>query len=639
MKQRVEMKAMTETRNLALSIVETVAETVAEPLLVLDSTMRIRTANQAFYQVFKIPPHEAEGKQLFSLSSARWDILDLRAMLEHVLPDDKPFQDLEIEQDFPGIGDRVLLLSGRRLDGFPLILLAIDDITDRRERELRLAAIVESSDDAILSKTLDGTIVSWNSGAERIYGYAAHEMIGRPMATLAPYGHEEEMAAIMERIRRGEKVNHFETKRRRKDGEIIDVSVTISPIQGRNGVITGASMVARDITELKRRREEDLAKHKLESLGRLADGITHNFNNLLGSILASAQLALTEIDNGSPVVDGLQKISTATIRAAEIIRQLMIYSGSESLTCEPVDISLLIEGMLQLVQVSISKHATLKIDLGKDLPTVQAAPTQIRQVVMNLVTNAAEAIGERDGVIRVTTGRVKVGRNSDVISAENLPEGNYLGLEISDTGCGMTADVQAKVFDPFFTTKGAGRGLGLALVLGIIRAHGGAISLRSAPGQGTTFQVLLPCVEMRAEAHSEIAPAAAEQIESRGATILVVEDEDLLRLAVAKTLRKRGFTVVEASDGSAAMNLIRANTESIDLLLLDVTLPGLSSREVLEETRGLRPDLTVALTSAYGKETVDATFAGLGVRHFIQKPFQLDDLVAFLQGALASREV
>jgi len=633
------MKAMTETRNLALSIVETVAETVAEPLLVLDSTMRIRTANQAFYQVFRIPPHEAEGKQLFSLSSARWDILDLRAMLEHVLPDDKPFQDLEIEQDFPGIGDRVLLLSGRRLDGFPLILLAIDDITDGRERELRLAAIVESSDDAILSKTLDGTIVSWNSGAERIYGYAAHEMIGRPIATLAPYGHEEEMAAIMERIRRGEKVNHFETKRRRKDGEIIDVSVTISPIQGRNGVITGASMVARDITELKRRREEDLAKHKLESLGRLADGITHNFNNLLGSILASAQLALTESDNGSPVVDGLQKISTATIRAAEIIRQLMIYSGSESLTCEPVDISLLIEGMLQLVQVSISKHATLKTDLGKDLPTVQTAPTQIRQVVMNLVTNAAEAIGERDGVIRVTTGRVKVGRNSDVISAENLPEGNYLGLEISDTGCGMTADVQAKVFDPFFTTKGAGRGLGLALVQGIIRAHDGAISLRSAPGQGTTFQVLLPCVEKRAEAHSEIAPAAAEQIESRGATILVVEDEDLLRLAVAKTLRKRGFTVVEASDGSAAMNLIRANTESIDLLLLDVTLPGLSSREVLEETRGIRPDLTVALTSAYGKETVDATFAGLGVRHFIQKPFQLDDLVAFLQGALASREV
>jgi two-component system, cell cycle sensor histidine kinase and response regulator CckA len=638
MKQGVEMKAMTETRNLALSIVETVAETVAEPLLVLDSMMRIRTANQAFYRVFRVTPHETEGQLLFSLSNARWDILDLRDLLERVLPNHNPFQDLEIEQDFPGVGYRVLLLSGRQLDGFPLILLTIDDLTERRERDLRLAAIVESSDDAILSTTLDGTIVSWNSGAERIYGYAAHEMIGQPISTLAPKGHEEEMSAIMERIRRGEKVNHFETKCRCKDAESIDISVTISPIGGRHGVITGASMVACDITELKRRQQQDLAKHKLECLGRLADGITHNFNNLLGGVLASAQLALTDCDNGSPVVDQLQKICTATIRAVEIIRQLMIYSARENLAFEPVDLSLLIEEMYQLVQVSISKHATLKIDLGKDLPTVQVAPTQIRQVVMNLVINAAEAIGEKDGVIGVTTERVKVGPNSDVISAENLPEGNYVALEVSDTGCGLTPDVQATVFDPFFTTKGAGRGLGLALVQGIIRAHSGAISLRSAPGQGTTFQVLLPCMGKPADAHIEIVPVG-DQLEPREAMVLVVEDEELIRLAVARTLRKIGFSVIEASDGSAALDLIRANKESINVVLLDVTLPGLPSREVYEEAQRIRPDLKVVLTSAYGKETVDATFAGLRVEHFIRKPFQLNDLVAFLQRALASRKV
>jgi PAS domain S-box-containing protein len=489
---------MTETRSLALSIVEAVAETVAEPLLVLDGTMKIRIANRAFYQVFRVPPHEAEGKQLYSISNARWDILDLRAVLEHVLPDDEPFQDLEIEQDFPGVGYRVLLLSGRRINGFPLILLAIDDLTDRRERDLRLAAIVESSDDAIFSETLDGTIVSWNSGAERIYGYPAHEMIGQPISALASRGHEEEVSSVLEPIRRGERVNHYETKHQRKDGEIIDVSVTISPIAGRNGVITGASSVARDITELKRRQQEDFAKHKLESLGRLASGITHNFSNLLGGVLASAQLALTKSDNSSPVADELRKISTSTIRAAEIIRQLMMYSGSESLTFEPVDISILIEEMLQLLQVSLSKHAILKMDLEKDLPSVRAAPAQIRQVIMSLVTNAAEAIGERDGVIRITTARVKVGRNSYAISVERLPEGNYVRLEISDTGCGMTPEMQGKVFDPFFTTKGAGRGFGLAFVEGIIRAHGGAISVRGGPGQGTTFQVLLPCMEGRA---------------------------------------------------------------------------------------------------------------------------------------------
>jgi two-component system, cell cycle sensor histidine kinase and response regulator CckA len=630
------MKAMSETRNLALSIVETVAETVAESLLVLDSMMRIRTANQAFYRNFRITPHEVEGQRLYSLSNARWNILVLRDLLERVLSGNNPFQDLEIEQDFPGVGYRVLLLSGRQLDGFPLILLAIDDLTDRRERDLRLAAIVESSDDAILSKTLDGVIVSWNSGAERIYGYAAHEMIGQPIASLAPHGHEEEMSAIMERIRRGERVNHFETKRRRKDGELIDVSVTISPTHGRNGVITGASIVARDITELKRRREEDLAKHKLETLGRLADGITHNFNNLLGGIIASAQLALLENETGSEVVHQLQKISAATTRGAEIIRQLMIYNGKEGLAFEPVDISLVIEEMLQLLQISIPKHVTLKIELGKDLPAVQAAPQQLRQVVLNLVTNAAEAIGERERVICVTTSKVKVGRNSDVPNAKNLAEGNYLALEVSDTGCGITPEVQGKLFDPFFTTKGPGRGLGLALVQGIVRAHGGTINVRSASGQSTTFQVLLPCNGKRTEAHSEIPTAVEQQFEPRSATILVVEDEELLRLSVAKALRKRGFFVAEASDGSAAMDVIRANTEDINLVLLDFTLPGLSSREVFEETRRIRPDVKVVLTSAYGKETVEGSFAGLQVAHFIRKPFQLEALMSVLKEVLAS---
>src|SRR5579872_4336718 len=190
------MKAMPETQNLALSIVET----VAEPLLVLDSRMRIRSANQAFYRTFRVSPDQIVDQLLYSISDRRWDLLDLRDLLGRVLHDHEPFQGLEIEQDFPGVGNRVLVLSGRQLDGFLLILLAIDDLTDRRARDLRLAAIVETSDDAIVYKTLDGTIVSWNSGAGKIYGYAAHEMIGRPSATLAPEGHEEEMSTIMERI-------------------------------------------------------------------------------------------------------------------------------------------------------------------------------------------------------------------------------------------------------------------------------------------------------------------------------------------------------------------------------------------------------------------------------------------------------
>jgi CheY-like chemotaxis protein len=212
--------------------------------------------------------------------------------------------------------------------------------------------------------------------------------------------------------------------------------------------------------------------------------------------------------------------------------------------------------------------------------------------------------------------------------APDLAAGDYVRLEVSDTGCGMTEDAKARIFDPFFTTKFAGRGLGLAVVQGIVRAHGGAISLASAPGQWTTFQVLLACTsKQRLEVQSAFTSTAVEQSDARTGTILVVEDEELIRLAVSRALKKKGFSVMKASDGSVAMDLIRTHKDGLDAILLDVTLPGRSSREVVEEAQRLRPDLKIILTSAYGKETIDANFTGLRIHHFIRKPFQLADLV------------
>ena len=553
------------------------------------------------------------------------------------MPDRKAVQNFEIEQNFPGVGHKVLILSARQLDGLQQILLGIDDVTESKERDLRLTAIVDSSDDAILSKTLDGTIVSWNSGAERTYGYPAHEIIGRPITTLAPEGHEEEMSVIMERIRRGEKMRHFETRRRRKDGELIDVSLTISPIASRNGVITGASIVARDITDLKRSQEENLAKQKLESVGTLAGGIAHDFNNLLGGVLAHADLALAELGSGSSPAEELGRIRVAAIRGAEIVRQLMIYAGQETEVPELVDVSRIVEEMLELLKVSVSKHATVETELCKELPAVRANRGQLRQVVMNLFTNASEAIGDRDGVIRVVTRRTTLDRESPVASSETPAAGDYVQLEVSDTGRGMTPETQARVFDPFFTTKLAGHGLGLAVVQGIVRSLGGSIRLVSAPGRGTMFQVLLPCAkDVDQASRGTVAPTTAETIGSgKATTILVVEDEDLLRQAASKMLRRKGFSVIEASDGTAALNLIRAPKEAIDVLLLDVTLPGASSREVLEEARRLRPDLPVIVTSANSEEMAAAALAGR-VDRFIRKPFGLDDLIGLIRLSVSS---
>ena len=250
---------------------------------------------------------------------------------------------------------------------------------------------------------------------------------------------------------------------------------------------------------------------------------------------------------------------------------------------------------------------------------------------MNLVINASEAIGEKEGIIKVSTAHVSDSVNL-ASSATGMPKGDYVRLEVSDNGCGMTETLKAKIFDPFFSTKFAGRGLGLAVVQGIVRAHGGDINLRSAPGDGTTFQVFLRCtLERASKTDGAITSAGVERSDARVATILIVEDEETLRLAVSKGLRRRGFSVIEASNGSEAMRALGTHADDIDAVLLDVTIPGTSSREIFYKIQETRPDLRVIVTSAYSKETVDTFFTGLRIDHFIRKPFQLADLVSLLR--------
>jgi two-component system cell cycle sensor histidine kinase/response regulator CckA len=278
----------------------------------------------------------------------------------------------------------------------------------------------------------------------------------------------------------------------------------------------------------------------------------------------------------------------------------------------------------------------LKTDLSKELPAVLGNAPQLRQVLMNLIINASEAIGEQDAEISITTTSVS-GQDISTANGTTATEGSHVRLQVSDTGCGMTEEVRARVFDPFFSTKFPGRGLGLAVVQGIVRDHGGAINLVSAPGQGTTFEVILPCAGGSPQSdHRVSVPASGKEYRSPSGTLLVVEDEDVLRFAVSKMLRKSGFQVIEANDGSSALELIRTRDHEIDLMLLDVTIPGVSSREVVERARVTRPNLKVILTSAYGRETVETSFAGLRVDHFIRKPFQMADLMSLLREVLTT---
>jgi PAS domain S-box-containing protein len=428
---------------------------------------------------------------------------------------------------------------------------------------------------------------------------------------------------------------HIEYRLRRADGEYRWLLCSGVPHFTAAGAFAGYIGSDIDITDLKRAQVEAVERQKLESIGVLTSGIAHDFNNLLGSVLADAELGEQEIASGSSPLEQIQRIKAVAVRASEIVRELMIYSGQDQADLGSVDLSRLVEEMLELLKVSISKHALLKIDLPEGLPAVRGNAAQIRQVVMNLIINASEALGEKDGAIRVTTSLAGSDRNPASLSATNLPEGEYLRLEVSDTGCGITKEQQARIFDPFFSTKFAGRGLGLAVVAGIVRAHAGAVHLCSTPGQGTTFQIFLPFAGAGQDRNAALpVPGLAAETNGTAATLLLVEDEEELRKSVSKMLSRRGFSVVGAADGSAAVELLRRHPCAIDIILLDMTLPGTPSREVIAEAQRSRPDVKVVLTSAYSREMVAQSIDAPIVKGFIRKPFQIGELLQLLRTTL-----
>jgi PAS domain S-box-containing protein len=485
----------------------------------------------------------------------------------------------------------------------------------------------------------------WDLGANRVSG--SEEMLrifGKPdkytaslegfLETLVPQDRGRVERAIRDSLAT-ETGHSLEYQIVHPNGDRRTVSCIWEVLLDEEGLPVRLFGACQDITDSRRAQEESFARQKLESVGTLASGIAHDFNNLLGGVLAQAELAQTECAAGSYPEEELKGIRNVAIRGSDIVRQLMIYAGKESGVVEPLDVSRIVREMIELLKVSVSKRATLETDLGQDLPAVRGNVAQLGQIVMNLVTNASEAIGDRDGVIRVTTNRVEVGRDGFGAIPDRLPEGDYVQLEVSDTGCGMSQETKARVFDPFFTTKSAGHGLGLAVVHGVVRGFRGAIRVASDPGRGTTFQVLLPCADTTAGTTIEpMSGAGKSACLSQAFTVLVVEDEDTLRRAVVKMLRKMGFEVLEAANGSAAIDLLRANGGKIDVILLDMTIPGASSHEVVAEAAQARTDIKVILTSAYSQEMLTHAVSASQIRGFIRKPFQFGDLVNTLQKTL-----
>ncbi len=379
---------------------------------------------------------------------------------------------------------------------------------------------------------------------------------------------------------------------------------------------------------------EFLDRQKMEALGGLIGGIAHDCNNLLSGILAHAELAIAESAAGVSPEEVIGRIKGLALRASEIVRELMICAGQEGACTEPLDISGLIAEMVQLLRVLVPKSVAIQTKLGKRLPAVMGSAPRIRQVVMNLMINASEAIGDTEGAIAVSTRRVSTRYDSVLAGGASLPAGDYVVLEVSDTGRGMSEQTQARAFGPFFTTKPTGRGLGLSVVREIVREHGGVIGVESAPSRGSAFYVFLPCQGKPARRARPVPRSISlEEAAGAGICVLIVEDEDALRLVVSRMLRKHGFTVLEARDGYGAVEFFRERSDAIDVVLLDWAIAGASSCQVSEQARRLRLPAKIILTSAYSREMA---LAGLDWRPagFIRKPYQIPDLVRTLHAAV-----
>ncbi len=501
--------------------------------------------------------------------------------------------------------------------------------TERRRLEIRLhqlASIVESAEDAIIGKTLEGIILTWNAGAERVYGYPNAEAIGQPMTMLLPEGRPNEENEILERIRRGEQVEHFETVRKTKGGKLIDVSLTVSPIRDSSGRIIGASHVGRNVSERKVQEEQLRHTQKLESLGVLAGGVAHDFNNLLTGILGNASLALESVSTRDPVSGLLRDLVAASERASHLTRQLLAYTGKGRFVIEPIDLSDLVREIAGLIQTSIPKNVQLRLELADDLQLIEADESQVQQVVMNLVINGAEAVSQNDnGSVLVATRMQDVDEHYRLTTPggeSELPSGTYISLDVHDTGCGMDETTLSHIFDPFFTTKFAGRGLGLAAVQGIVRGHKGAMRVYSRPGEGTTFKILFPATRQVAAPKKVIIPHMAATSE----LILVVDDEEIIRRTAKSMLERDGFTVVVAENGKEGVELFQVLSEKVAAVVLDMTMPVMNGEEAYSRLKAIKPGVKVILSSGYNEVEAVRRFAGKGLAGFIQKPYSANTL-------------
>jgi PAS domain S-box-containing protein len=501
-----------------------------------------------------------------------------------------------------------------------------------RESEARFRHLIEVMGEGMWVLDAQGGTTFVNRRMAEMLGYAPAEMVGGSLFDFMFEADVMQAQRNMADRQEGLSAQH-DFRFRRKDGGELWTIVTGTPVLDSEGQVVSVLGMITDITERRRQEQAQLQSQKLESLGVLAGGIAHDFNNLLTAILGNVSLAQLCLPKLSPAWPYLENMERTVHRATNLTRQMLAYSGKGRFMVGPLDLNQAVEEMSHLLGVSISKKVALRFQLQAGLPIVMAEASQIQQVVMNLVTNASEAIGDAEGIVSIRTGlhaytAVDLARD---FPGQPIDPGTFLTLEVSDTGQGMAPEVQARIFEPFFTTKFTGRGLGLSAMQGIVRGHRGGIRVYSEVSKGTTFKVIFPA------GVGEVADTGAQPSEgdwTGHGTILVVDDEEGVRAVAADLLRSMGFDVILAEDGLEALDRFRAATVPIQAVLMDLTMPHLDGVETFRELRRLDPVCRVVLTSGYNEQEAIQDFLGKGLAAFVQKPFLRADLQRAMRQAL-----
>jgi len=515
------------------------------------------------------------------------------------------------------------------------MMTVVRDVSGRIQAEdesRRLVAILEQTSDFVGMADREGHTIYINPAGLAMLGYAADtQYVNRMIADFHPDDEHERLFNYIFPTVESTGSMQVECMFLHRDGHEIPTSAVFTVHKNSVGDVTHYSVIARDLTEDRKRSKQLEHTQRLESLGILAGGIAHDFNNILTAIMGNAAMAGRQMPAASPAREFLSRIEDGSQRAAELCKQMLAYSGKGKFVVKPVDLSGLVAEMTRLMEVSIQKNVVLKYHLAGNLPVVEADEAQLQQVILNLITNANEAIGSNSGVISFSTGVMHVDSAylEQTVSSEKLREGRYVYVEVSDTGCGMNSDTIQKIFDPFFTTKFTGRGLGMSAVLGIVRGHHGALRVYSEPGKGTTFKMLLPASDQQAAA-LEQTHEAGEQWQFEG-TVLVVDDEETIREVATMMLEDIGFSVLTAENGLDALAVYRRHQQEITGVLMDMTMPKMDGKECFRELRRINADVKVILSSGYNEQDATSRFVGQGLSGFIQKPYSPEALLAIVK--------